>query len=62
MAAQRLGVAYRFDALIKQAVVVQVHAPPGHYRIDEAYFQNRFDQEPWLFTWLRQQQDGDFWR
>ena len=32
------------------------------YRIDEAYFQNRFDQEPWLFTWLRQQQDGDFWR
>ena len=32
------------------------------YRIDETYFQNRFDQEPWLFTWLRQQQDGDFWR
>ena len=32
------------------------------YRIDEAYFQNRFDQEPWLFTWLRQQQDGEFWR
>lgn len=32
------------------------------YRIDEAYFQNRFDQEPWLFTWLRQQKDGDFWR
>lgn len=32
------------------------------YRMDEAYFQNRFDQEPWLFTWLRQQQDGDFWR
>lgn len=32
------------------------------YRIDEAYFRNRFDREPWLFTWLRQQQDGDFWR
>lgn len=32
------------------------------YRIDEAYFKNRFDREPWLFTWLRQQQDGDFWR
>lgn len=32
------------------------------YRIDEAYFQNRFDKEPWLFTWLRQQKDGDFWR
>ncbi|NYT25794.1 CocE/NonD family hydrolase [Alcaligenaceae bacterium] len=34
---------------------------PG-YRIDEEYFQNRFDREPWIFTWLRQQQDGDFWR
>lgn len=34
---------------------------PG-YRIDDAYFENRFDKEPWIFTWLRQQQDGDFWR
>jgi len=32
------------------------------YRIDEGYFQNRFDREPWIFTWLRQQQDSDFWR
>lgn len=32
------------------------------YRIDEDYFKNRFDREPWIFTWLRQQQDGDFWR
>lgn len=32
------------------------------YRIDETYFQNRFDREPWIFTWLRQQQDGEFWR
>ncbi|MEP9396462.1 CocE/NonD family hydrolase [Mesorhizobium sp. KR2-14] len=32
------------------------------YRIDEDYFRNRFDREPWIFTWLRQQQDGDFWR
>lgn len=32
------------------------------YRIDDAYFKDRFDQEPWIFTWLRQQQDGPFWR
>jgi putative CocE/NonD family hydrolase len=32
------------------------------YRIDATYFHNRFDREPWIFTWLRQQQDGDFWR
>ena len=32
------------------------------YAVDEAYFSQRFDREPWIFTWLRQQQDGDFWR
>lgn len=32
------------------------------YLINDEYFQNRFDREPWLFTWLRQQQDSDFWR
>lgn len=33
-----------------------------HYRIDDEYFRDRFDREPWIFTWLRRQQDGDFWR
>ena len=32
------------------------------YRIDDEYFRNRFDSEPWIFTWLRNQKDGDFWR
>ena len=32
------------------------------YRVDEEYFRNRFDREPWIFTWLRQQQYSDFWR
>lgn len=32
------------------------------YRIDDTYFQNRFDREPWIFTWMREQQDGNFWR
>ncbi len=36
-------------------------APPD-YPLDEAYFRDRFDREPWLLTYLRQQQDGDFWR
>ncbi len=36
-------------------------APP-EYRLDEAFFRHRFDREPWIFTYLRQQQDGDFWR
>jgi uncharacterized protein len=32
------------------------------YRLDEEYFRNRFDREPWLFTYLRNQRDGEFWR
>lgn len=32
------------------------------YRIDEDYFRNRFDREPWVFEVMRQQRDGPFWR
>lgn len=35
---------------------------PPAYPLDEAYFADRFEREPWLFTYLRRQQDGDFWR
>lgn len=35
---------------------------PPDYPLDEAYFRDRFDREPWLLTYLRQQQDSDFWR
>lgn len=33
-----------------------------HYKLDGDYFLNRFDQTPWLLTYLSQQEDGDFWR
>ncbi|MCG8414336.1 MAG: CocE/NonD family hydrolase [Pseudomonadales bacterium] len=32
------------------------------YTIDDNYFANRFDREPWLFNYLRHNQDGEFWR
>ncbi|MBI2264964.1 MAG: CocE/NonD family hydrolase [Armatimonadetes bacterium] len=32
------------------------------YRIDDEYFRNRFDREPWLLTYMRKQLDGPFWR
>jgi len=32
------------------------------YALDSAYFANRFDAVPWLFTYLRQNRDGAFWR
>lgn len=35
-------------------------APPD-YALDEAYFRDRFDTEPWLLIYTRQQRDGPFW-
>jgi len=32
------------------------------YKIDETYFRNRFDTEPWVFTYKAMQNDGPFWR
>ena len=39
------------------------NARPGapDYLIDEAYFENRFDTEPWMLTYKKQQRDGPFW-
>lgn len=34
---------------------------PG-YATDSAYFRDRFDTEPWVLAYLREQQDGLFWR
>jgi uncharacterized protein len=33
-----------------------------NYPLDSAYFTDRFDREPWIFTYLRHQRDGTFWR
>jgi putative CocE/NonD family hydrolase len=39
------------------------NAIPGapDYVIDEAYFKNRFEAEPWLLKYKREQTDGPFW-
>jgi putative CocE/NonD family hydrolase len=39
------------------------NARPGapDYRVDEAYFRDRFDTPPWMLTYKRQQRDGAFW-
>jgi predicted acyl esterase len=39
------------------------NARPGapEYRIDEAYFRDRFDTQPWMMTYKNQQRDGPFW-
>jgi len=39
------------------------NAMPGapDYVIDAAFFENRFDTRPWMFTYKRRQRDGPFW-
>jgi putative CocE/NonD family hydrolase len=39
------------------------NARPGapDFTIDKEYFRNRFDTEPWMMTYKRQQRDGPFW-
>ena len=39
------------------------NARPGapDYVIDDDYFRNRFDTQPWMMTYKRQQRDGPFW-
>lgn len=32
------------------------------YPIDSAYFKNRFEAYPWVLTYLKQPEDGPFWR
>jgi len=32
------------------------------YRLDSDYFENRFNNYPWFFTYLKNQVDGPFWR
>ncbi len=32
------------------------------YRLDDAYFSERFNAYPWFLTYLKHQEDGEFWR
>src|SRR5215472_159405 len=36
--------------------------PAPDYVLDEQVLRERFDREPWLLSWLGQQQDGPYWR
>ena len=36
--------------------------PAPDFPLDEATLRRRADSEPWLLTWLGQQQDGPYWR
>ena len=35
---------------------------PPDYVLDEAYFRDRFDVKPWIFSYVKNQRDAAFWR
>ena len=41
--------------------IANILPAPPNYVMDEAYFRDRFDTEPWLLVYKRQQRDGPFW-
>jgi predicted acyl esterase len=41
--------------------IANILPAPPEYIIDESYFRDRFDTEPWLLIYTRQQRDGPFW-
>ncbi len=41
--------------------IANILPAPPNYIIDDAYFRNRFDTEPWLLKYKRRQHDGPFW-
>ena len=45
---------------IFQDIYNALPGPPG-YVIDQEYFDNRFDTEPWMLTYKGEQRDGPFW-
>lgn len=47
-------------ALEMEAVNIMPRHPA--YRLDDAYFRERFDREPWALTYLRHQRDGEWWQ
>lgn len=53
---------FHMDDYIMSADLMLVTTPVGRDPFDETLLQQRFDQQPWSLTYLRQQRDGEFWR
>ncbi|MCZ8132730.1 MAG: CocE/NonD family hydrolase [Steroidobacteraceae bacterium] len=53
---------FHLDDYSVAADVMLVATPPDRDPFDERLLRQRFDQQPWSLTFLRQQRDGEFWR
>jgi uncharacterized protein len=50
------------DAYSVEMEVENIVPRSPDYPIDEAYFRDRFEQAPWILTYVRHQRDGEFWQ
>lgn len=55
------GVFHMDEYMLDMNHEVALPAPPD-YTIDANYIRERFASYPWIFTYLKQQRDGPFWR
>ena len=53
---------FHMDDYVMAADIMLVTTPPGRDPFDETLLRQRFDQQPWSLTKIRQQRDGEFWR
>ncbi|MFO0227013.1 MAG: CocE/NonD family hydrolase, partial [Gammaproteobacteria bacterium] len=53
---------FHMDDYIMAADIMLVTTPPGRDPFGETLLRQRFDQQPWSLTKIRQQRDGEFWR
>ncbi len=63
----RDGIDFLDGAFHVDSYHLQIHHENGlprapEYPLDAAYFRERFERRPWFFSYLRNQQDGPFWR
>ena len=50
------------DAYSVEMEVENIVPRSPDYPIDAAYFRDRFEQAPWILTYVRHQRDGEFWQ
>ena len=53
---------FHMDDYIMSADVMLLTPPQGRDPFGETLLRQRFDQQPWSLTKIRQQRDGEFWR
>jgi putative CocE/NonD family hydrolase len=54
--------ALHLDIFTQEMETANIIPRPPQYPVDDAYFRDRFDTEPWVIAYLRHQRDGPFWR